>query len=141
MWPPQQHVNTMASKWELSQTLDFIAQERTQSARPKTRLLVDGEPIPNAIVLKRTHSDAGEHVIVPGDVNKRNWDYLRSHLEVPGSQWMAQSFVQTLVKLGEWRVFVVGGKLVYTVHTVKNRDRSTWSWDIVHTYYTLDELR
>ena len=141
MWPPQNHVNTMASKWELAQTLDFIAQERTKTARPKTRLLMDGETILNAMVLKRTHSDAGQHVILPLDINRRNWDYLRSQLDVPGSRWMAQSFVEPLVKLGEWRVFLIGGKPVYMVHTLKNRDQNTWSWDVVHTYYTLEELK
>ena len=141
MWPPQNHVNTMASKWELAQTLDLIAQERTKTVRPKTRLLVDGENILDVMVLKRTHSDAGEHVIVPSDVNRRNWDYLRSQLDVPGSRWMAQSFVELLVKLGEWRVFLIGGKPVYVVHTLKNPDRNTWSWDMARTYYTLEELR
>ena len=141
MWPPQNHVNTMASKWELAQTLDFIAQERTKSARLKTRLLTDGKPILNVMVLKRTHSDAGEHVILPSDIDKRNWVYLRSQLDVPGSQWMAQSFVEPLMRLGEWRVFLIGGKPVYTVHTLKNRDRNTWSWDMVRTYYTLEELK
>jgi len=141
MWPHQNHINTVASKWELSKSLDLIAQERTKTARPKTRLLVDGERIVNATVLKRTHSDAGEHVVVPSDVYRRNWDYLRSQLDVPCSRWMVQSFVEPLAKLGEWRVFLVGGEVVYTVHTLKNQDRNTWSWDIVHTYYTLEELR
>ena len=131
----------MASKWELAQILDFIAQERTKSARPKTRLLTDGEPILNVMVLKRTHSDAREHVILPSDIDKCNWVYLRSQLDVPGSQWMAQSFVEPLMRLGEWRVFLIGGKPVYTVHTLKNRDQNTWSWDMVCTYYTLEELK
>jgi hypothetical protein len=103
--------------------------------------MVDDEQIVNTMVLKRTHSDAGEHVVVPSDAYKCNWDYLRGQLDVPGSQWMVQLFVEHLAKLGEWRVFVVGGKIVYTVHTLKNRDRKTWSWDVAHTYYTLDELR
>ena len=141
IWPHQDHVNTIASKWELSQSLDIIAQERTNTARPRTRLVVDGERIVNAMVLKRTHSDAGEHVIIPSDVYKRNWDYLRGQLDVRGSQWMVQSFVEHLPKLGEWRVFLVGGKVVYTVHTLKNQDRKTWYWDVAHTYYTLEELR
>ena len=104
MWPPQDQVNTMASKWELAQSLDLIAQERTNTARPRTKLLVDGERILNAMMLKRIHSDAGEHVIVPSDTHRHNWDYLCSQLGVPGSQWMVQSFVEQLVKLGEWRV-------------------------------------
>jgi hypothetical protein len=140
MWPPQDHVNTIASKWELTRTLDFIAQERTKTARPKTRLLVDGETIRDAMVLKRTHSDAGEHVLMPTHVVKRNWDYLRSQLDVPRSRWMAQSYVETLVKLGEWRSFVIGGRIVYTVYTLRNREKGTWSWDMARTYYTLEEL-
>lgn len=140
MWPPQDHVDTIASKWELAQTLDLIAQERTKTARPKTRLLIDGEAIRDAMVLKRTHSDAGEHVLIPSNVVKRNWDYLRSQLDVPNSKWMAQTYVETLVKLGEWRTFIIGGRIVYTVHTLKNREKGTWSWDMVRTYYTLEEF-
>jgi hypothetical protein len=140
MWPPQDHVDTIASKWELTRTLDFIAQERTKTARPKTRLLVDGETILDVMVLKRTHSDAGQHVLLPTNVVKCNWDYLRSQLNVPRSRWMAQSYVETLVKLGEWRSFVVGGNIVYTVHTLSNREKGTWSWDMACTYYTLEEL-
>jgi hypothetical protein len=49
--------------------------------------------------------------------------------------------MEPLAKLGEWRVFLVGGVIVYTVHTLKNQDRNTWSWDIVNTFYTLEELR
>ena len=141
MWPHQDHIDTLASKWELCQSLDLVAQERTKTARPRTRLLVDGERIVNAMVLKRTHSDAGEHVVVPSDVYRRNWDYLCGHLDVPGSRWMVQSFVEPLARLGEWRVFLVGGELVYTVHMLKNRDRNTWSWDVANTFYTLEELR
>jgi hypothetical protein len=29
---------------------------------------------------------------------------------------------------------------VYTVHTLKNWERNTWSWDMAHTFYTLEEL-
>ena len=141
IWPHQDHVNTIGSKWELAQSLDIIAQKRTNTARPTTRLLVDGENIVDEMVLKRMHSNGGEHVVLPRDVNKRNWEYLRSHLDVPGSQWIAQSYMEPLAKLGEWRVFLVGGVIVYTVHTLKNQDRNTWSWDIVNTFYTLEELR
>jgi len=56
MWPHQDHINTIASR-----SLDHIAQVRTRTARPTTRLLVDGVTIVNVMVLKRTHSDGGEH--------------------------------------------------------------------------------
>ena len=125
---------------DLAQSLDLIAQERTNTVRPRTRLLVDGEKILNAMVLKRTHSNTGEHVIVASDTHRCNWDYLRCQLGVPGSQWMAQSFVELLVRLGEWRVFLIGGRVVYTVHTLKNWEHNTWSWDMTHTFYMLEEL-
>ena len=60
------HVTSSASskhhgiKMGIAQSLDLIAQERMNTAHPRTRLLVDGERILNAMVLKRTHSNAGE---------------------------------------------------------------------------------
>jgi len=72
MWPHQHHIDTLASKWELCQLLDLVAQERTKTAHPRTRLLVDGERLVNAMVLKRTHSDAGEHVVVLSNVYRCN---------------------------------------------------------------------
>jgi len=49
-------------------------------------------------------------VVLPRDVDKRNWEYLRSQLDVPCARWMAQSYVEPLDRLGEWRVFLVGGE-------------------------------
>lgn len=143
MWPSQDQANRLWSKWELIQNLDLVAGSRTFTARPKTRLLVDGENLTDRMVLKRTHSDAGEHVLVPRDAksaHKRNWEYLRTQLDIPGALWMAQGYQELLLKKGEWRVFLVGGQIVYTIHTIRNRDKGTWSCDIVRTYYSLDEL-
>ena len=142
-WPPQHHADNICSKWKLVQNLDMIAATRTFSARPKTRLLHDGEMLSDKMVMKRTHSDAGEHVLIPHDKNtqeKRNWEYLRSQLNIPRSQWMGQTYVELLAKRGEWRVFVIGGQIVYTVHTIRNPEKRTWAWDVVRTYYSLDEL-
>ena len=121
----------------------MIATTRTFSVRPKTRLLHDGEKLSNKIVIKRTHSDAGEHVLILHDKNnqeKHNWDYLHSQLNIPRSQWMGQTYVELLEKRGEWRVFVIGGQIVYTVHTLHNPGKRTWAWDVVQTYYSLDKL-
>ena len=71
---------------------------------------------------------------------KCNWDYLHSQLNIPRSQWMGQTYVKLLEKRGEWRVFVIGGQIVYTIHTLHNPGKRTWAWDIVRTYYSLDEL-
>jgi hypothetical protein len=137
VWPPQ---NQSMSKLELTKLLDLAAANRTSSARPKTRPLKEGEVFKDAMVLKRTHSDMGQHVLLPGDP-RREWDYLLSNTEVPGCHWFAQSYVETLAILGEWRVFIVGSQIVYVVHTVRNPTKKTWSWDVVTTYYSIRELR
>jgi hypothetical protein len=134
MWPPQDHANTIAWKWELAQSLDLIVQERTKSAQPKTRLLINGETIQNVMVLKCMHSDTGEHIIIPSKIIRCNWDYL--HLHIEGSRWMVQSYIDTLIRLEEWCIFLIGGQIVYTAHT--NREKDTW--DMVCTYYMLEEL-
>ncbi|KIM90474.1 hypothetical protein PILCRDRAFT_84468 [Piloderma croceum F 1598] len=143
IWPPQDQVNNIASKWQLIQSLDLIAGTRTLSSRPRTWLLCNGQPINNKTVLKRTHSNAAEHVLLLNDKTmqpKWDWGYLCSQMDIPGCQWMAQMYVETLEKRGKWRVFVIGGQIVYTVHTLRNHEKKTWLWDVVRTYYSLEEL-
>jgi len=138
MWPPQEQVQT---KWDMIRKLDFVAARRTFSARPRTRLLQDGETITDRVVLKRTHSDMGRHVLLPQDrSDRRNWEYIRESIDVPGCLWLAQSYVETLATLGEWRVFLIAGQIVYAVHTVYNPTKRTWTWDVPTTFYSLDEI-
>jgi hypothetical protein len=139
VWPPHGQLNTVGSKWQLVQNLDIIAARYTNSARPYSALLDHGCVIPNDIVLKRTHSDTGRHVILPG-CNDRTWAYMDAHSEIPGCRWFGQTYVDTLYRLGEWRVFIIGGKAVYTVHTVYDDTRQTWRWDIVRDFHSLEHL-
>jgi hypothetical protein len=92
IWLPQDQVNNIASKWQLVQGLDLIAGMRTRSSRPRTRLLHDGQSINDKTVLKCTHSNAGEHVLLPHDKAtqpKQNWEYLHSQMDIPGvSGWL-----------------------------------------------------
>lgn len=143
MWPPQNQPNTIGSKKQLIENLDTIASTITRSARPVTRQLSDGQNFPSNIVLKRTHSDTGYHVLMPFNKEhapKRIWDYLRNNVEIPGSVWLGQTYVRYLELLGEWRVFLVGGQIVYMVHTSKHPSKKTWQWDVAHTFYSLEEL-
>jgi hypothetical protein len=137
IWPPP---NQSKNKWELIQMLDLVAARRTYSVRPITRPLQIGDPINDMVVLKRTHSDMGNHVLLPNNLN-RNWKYMSRNMEVPGCMWLAQSYVYTLASLGEWRVFLMGGQIVYVVHTVHNPQKGTWTWDVPVNYYSLEELR
>src|ERR1700683_4854973 len=136
MWSPH---NQAMSKLEQIHLLDLAAANRTHSTRLRTYLLVDGEGFAIRMVLKRTHHDMGQHVLLPNDP-RCDWDFLKNNMEVPECNWFAQSYISTLITLEEWRVLIVGGQIVYTVHTVKDPVKKTWSWDITTTYY-LQELR
>jgi hypothetical protein len=143
VWPPQDQPNTIGSKLQLIENLDTIASSFTCSAGPVTRALLDGQNFPANIVLKRTHSDTGYHILMPFNKEhapKRTWDYLRSSVEIPGSVWFGQTYVRYLEVLGEWRVFIVGGRIVYTVHTLKHPTKKTWQWDIARAFYSLEDL-
>jgi len=53
---------------------------------------------------------------------------------------MGQTYVELLSKRGQWRVFMIGGQIVYIIHTLHNPGKRTWAWDVVQTYYSLDKL-
>jgi hypothetical protein len=138
IWPPLEHLK-QGTKNDLFVNLDVVAMSETSTPRPSWTLLRREEPIPETSVIKRTHSDCGAHVLRPGSMD-RNWDYIERET-IPGSLWIAQSYVPELAILGEWRVFVIGGDIVSVVHTVYKQKTELWNWEMVEVYYTLEELR
>jgi hypothetical protein len=139
MWPPPDQMQSIASKLHLVQNLDRIA-ARMKTIRPITQQLVEGQPLTGDFVIKRTHSDSGQHVLLPGDPN-RNWLYLRRNRDVPESCWFGQSMVATLRNTGEWRVIIMDGKIICTFHTKYNEEKKTWRSEVVNDFYSLTELR
>lgn len=53
---------------------------------------------------------------------------------------MAQEYVQSLHEIGEWRVFVVGGKIISVIHTFK-KSNGGWGGIPTNSFLTLDEIR
>lgn len=140
IWPPVDQASTVGSKWQLIQNLDIIAAKHRQT-RPKSRLLTDGQPIHPDTVLKRTHSESGNHVIFPdSEQHKRTWKYLKCNSEVPRCKWFCQTFVRLLRTYGEWRVIIVGGSPAYTVHTQPS-PRDTWKRTVVSSFWPLNRLQ
>jgi hypothetical protein len=139
MWPPPDQMDTIGSKLHLIHNLDLIATVM-DVLRPTTRVLPVGSEIHPDIVIKRTHSDASEHVLMPRNPN-RNWPYLMSKHEVPHSIWFGQTMVPTLRSMGEWRVIFIGGEIICTFHTRYNEAKQTWKGEIVDEFYSLAELR
>jgi hypothetical protein len=137
VWPPLMHLK-IGSKERLMEHLDLIAQTKTYTCRPQWRILEDGDELSSEDVLKRTHSDCGSHVLKPGNP-LRNWDYLRRET-ILGSVWLSQEYIPHLHRLGEWRVLIIGGEIIHTVHTIYDEDEETWSWETARTFYSLREL-
>jgi hypothetical protein len=113
---------------------------KMKTMQPQTKLLTVNEPFPDHIVVKCMHSDTGHHILLPGDSN-RNWMWMQQHSEVPGCCWFGQTYIEALIKLGEWRVFLVGGQHVYTVHTHYKKSNSSWTYDVAMRFYSLEELQ
>ena len=103
-------------------------------------LLSSGQLIHPSTMLKHTHSESGNHVIFPNDLEKRNWEYLNTHSEIPHCRWFAQSYIKSLKDLGEWRVVLVGGSPVYTVHTQPGTG-DQWKHRRAVSFWPLERLR
>ena len=154
-WPPVPSIRHAANKWNTVAILDMIAAENGWM-RPRTTPLHHGCIIPADTVLKRSHSDSGEHVILPEhsvvgngteDIQKRHalsalrtWEELEKVTFSTEEKWVSQEYVQTLASLGEWRCFLVGGHIECIVHTVPDTS-GRWRGRRVSTFLSLEEIR
>ncbi|KAF8814110.1 hypothetical protein BYT27DRAFT_7250351 [Phlegmacium glaucopus] len=135
VWPTPNQVDLMANKVSLIKHLDWIA-GKLGSPRPKTVVLTKGGPIPANTVLKRTHSDGELHVQIPGQ-HERTWNQLDDGPD--GALWFSQEYVALLREVGEWRVVMAGGKIIYIVHTASNG--GSWNFLDMNKHLSLRELR
>lgn len=103
--PRSEEMRVHAYKLPLLARLDRIAQECTNTARPKTLPIKSGAdltPFVDRYVIKRSHSCGGDHVnVIRGDFIM-DWDRR------PGTVYFLQELVPAL-RLGEIRVGVVDG--------------------------------
>ncbi|KAF8435843.1 hypothetical protein L210DRAFT_870722 [Boletus edulis BED1] len=137
-WPPIRLTRRAADKWTTICHLKIIAQDSSLYA-PRTRILKHEEAIPPDAVLKRSHSECGRHVLLPSASPRcRTWEYL-STITNNGTFWMAQEHVPSLEWLGEWRVLIVGGRIITVMHTYKLHN-GEWTGSEVHEFRTLDEV-
>jgi hypothetical protein len=136
-FPNRVHLEHLGSKAGLTKRLDFIS-DSMGTKRPKTTPLKRGGPIPTGVVLKRTQSDCQSHVFLPKSNRPVRWEDLKEG--PPGSVWLAQDFVPELRSLGEWRSVIVGGDLVYVVHTNYDDREKGWKFVKADTFYSLEEI-
>jgi glutathione synthase/RimK-type ligase-like ATP-grasp enzyme len=140
VWSPYIQVDTIGMKEELIDNLNSIAITVTKSMRLISQILKPGAHIPEDAVLKRSCSDSGEHVLLPGNAN-RCWEFMGQVSPRLKASWIAQRFIPELHKFGEWRVFFIGGKPIHVVHTRYNEDKSVWTWEQADSYYSLAEFK
>ena len=92
-------------------------------------------------MLKRTHSESGNHIILPQDMlGKRTWEYMDAHLEIPRCQWFSQTYVLLLKDYGEWQVVIVGGAPTYTVH-MQPASGNRWKYRNNIAFWPLHKLQ
>ncbi|KAI6154549.1 hypothetical protein BKA82DRAFT_4010384 [Pisolithus tinctorius] len=138
-WPPPDQVRTAAVKWETLAHLQAISGIQ-RWAVPEMHIISDGDPIDDAYVLKRSHSDCGKHVILPtAPKSSRTWAHLRNNMNEDSDEvWIAQQYIPSLVFLGEWRVIIVGGQIMSVTHTHR-LNNGGWSGIPVTSFLSLEE--
>ncbi|KAH7903130.1 hypothetical protein BJ138DRAFT_1120692 [Hygrophoropsis aurantiaca] len=144
-WPSVTAVRQLADKRVLAGNLDAVVATETHTPRPRTDVLDLGAPIPKNTVLKRTASDTSCHVVFPASVVPQDGPCrTRAWLEensIDGCTWLSQEYVQTLRELGEWRTYMVEGRPVGVIHTVKSeRDPDKLEVMVVREWCSLAEI-
>ena len=143
IWPPPKQLEWMGKKSPDAIILGIIA-NRLGNLHPHTVVLdvrkMEGNSIPKNTVLKRSNSDCGHHVIFPNDRRKRMLSNLQEN-SVDGETWISQEFVPTLQTVGDWRVFVVNGRILHVVHTYKSEENGAWVGNEAISFWSLEEIR
>jgi hypothetical protein len=147
IWPNPHELKVCANKLELTANLETIASGTTNTRRPLVTMVSDDviqeghlPPELTHFVLKRTHSETGNHVIQPDVDPEERHRLLSEPISIPEAQWFMQSHVKYLLDAGEIRMFFVGLKNIYNVHTIKDpeKDSSEWTFDYVEKITPLD---
>jgi hypothetical protein len=120
LWP---HIDEQLSftKSVQIQMLDEIASHATFTHRPRT-IEVTADTLLNDIagmVLKREGGANSELVWLPGDSRyPSSQPKLAAILKDAGPyKLLAQEYVEYLQRVGEWRVYFCGGRVIFTIQT------------------------
>lgn len=142
MWPPLQQLLWAGLKDPDVALLDLIAQQSRMLHSWTTTLNLQGS-IDDAIapdtVLKRSHSDCGQLVILPEERRRQNAVQLEA-LAPHGEKWLIQEHIRTLRTVGEWQAFIVNGAVIHTIHMYKDPDTSAWVARQVLSFWSLEEI-
>jgi hypothetical protein len=70
------------------------------------------------VVLKREGSDTSSHLVLPEELQNTTLKKLNKFLKGKGRfRWFSQTYIPELRQFGEWRVFIMNGKIIQVVLT------------------------
>jgi hypothetical protein len=147
IWPCVAEMDREGLKHQWVRQLDQIART-LNTPRPVTEELTEGAiPKSGKWVVKREYSANCEHVeIVELDGSTataiKSLKPIKGALKDDGFKWIIQSHAPLLQQWGEWRVFMIGGKVRYIILTAKSEDgrKDGWTWNRVDHVHTLNKL-
>lgn len=144
LWPPMDEMLASARKADTIKIFDQIARDVTHTARPVTYpLTLPITEFPANMVLKREGSDTAAHVVLPSDVAALTLAQFNRMAKGP-FRWLAQTWLPLLRQFGEWRVYIVGGRILEIITTAPEPNIPTYinqlKVDIVKGMWSLAEL-
>lgn len=151
MFPHPQDLLSSACKVQRDNDLMVAAVTATKTPFPRSITLtnlsdVESQARNPGVVIKRDYSDSNQCTFLPGKKRQRlvekkfhetqeNYGQIRS---LPYPSWIAQPYMPALVDKGEIRAFVVGGKVMYSIHTWQRDPASDYSIELVDNYTPLE---
>jgi hypothetical protein len=128
VWPPVTNFKAWGQKSAYIHHLDRIARETTHTLRPSTRIFsekITPEINPGArLVLKREYSDCSRHShILPAVTSPSKVSAVLRDIKKSDELWLVQDYVPELRALGEFRFFIIDGKLRYGVITMPDNEQ------------------
>ena len=153
MFPHPQDLLGSACKVQRDNDLMRVAISETLTPFPRSLTLVGLEELLKqaqnpSVVIKRDYSDSSEWTFLPGrrrvmELEAKFQETTESYREIktlPYPAWIAQPFMPSLLEKGELRAYVVGGKLMYTIHTWVQKPGGEIHMEVVENFTPLEFL-
>lgn len=151
MFPHPQDLLSSACKVQRDNDLMVAAATETQTPFPRCLTLATLSDLVSqaknpGVVIKRDYGDSNEFTFLPS--KKRHRDLEMKYQEtqeryspvkcLPYPSWIAQPYISSLMDKGELRAFVVGGELIYAIHTWERGADPRFNMEMVDNYTPLE---
>jgi hypothetical protein len=149
MFPHPQDLIASAAKIQRDNDLMVVATTITKTPFPKSVILDKEDDLIAAcknkyLVIKREFSDSNNSTYLPpkdgpnsrltqvGEKYKKTRELYDGIQSLPPPTWMGQPFIPSLLHKGELRAFVVGGRVQYVIHTLREEQQYVDNYTPLH---------